>query len=76
MGSGAKKKTGSGEVRCVAGTQSGVRGHCANHSFRVFFSGERFLPHDQSASPRFRAKRARPLSFVKAGSGNETETSG
>ena len=51
-GSGAEKKAGSGEVRCVAGTapallQSGVRRHfsriiisqwnCANHSFRVFF---------------------------------------
>ena len=62
MGSGADKKAGSGEVRCVAGTtpallQSGVRGqfvrriisqwNSANYSFLVFFSGERFLPCDQ-----------------------------
>ena len=59
MGSGAEKRAGSEEVRCVAGTapallQSGVRGHfilepieSANCSFRVFFSGERFLPRDQ-----------------------------
>ena len=54
----------------------------------MFFSGERFLPRDQqvkaillvlqisgnaeSASPRFRAKCARPLSNLKAGSGRET----
>ena len=57
MGSGAEKRAGSEEVRCFAGTapallQSGVRGHfildkpieSANCSFRVFFSGERFLP--------------------------------
>ena len=54
----------------------------------MFFSGGHFLPRDQqvlairlvlhisgnpeSASPRFREKCARLLSFVKAGSGNET----
>ena len=61
-GAGADKKAGSGEVRCVAGTapallQSSVRGqfirriisqwNSANYSFRVFFSGERFVLHDK-----------------------------
>ena len=80
MGSGTKKKAGSGEVRCVAGTvpallQSGVRRHFIRRIINIIplitvfecsFRESNFYHVISSASPRFRTKCARPLSFMKA----------
>ena len=77
MGSGAEKRAGLGEVRCVAGTapallQSGVRGHHFRIIINKYKQSDWFSRFLVMLSQQARAKYARPLSDVKAGSGNET----